>query len=50
MDAHFAVAMRQVNEYVDDTTLNFSTPGDLVTALQHHGALANSTAGIFDIK
>lgn len=49
VDAHFAVAMRELNRFVNDTALNLSTPADLVTALDHRGGAANSTTELGDI-
>lgn len=49
LDVHFAVAMCHVNLFVNDTTCNVSTPGDLVYALQQRDAIANTTAELIGV-
>lgn len=49
LDAHFTLAMRDVNKFVNDTTLNASTPCDLVTAMKHRDGVANTTVELTDI-
>lgn len=49
VDAHFAVAMKEVNQFVNYIKLIVTTPGDFVTEFQHRGGIANSTAQLVEI-
>lgn len=49
VEAHFGTALRHVNEFVNETTLHVSTPGDIVSDLQHRDFITKTTVEVVDV-
>lgn len=50
INAHFAIAMRHISRYCNETRGDVTTPRDVVNALNSFGGVANCTAEMVHIR
>lgn len=50
VDAHLAMTMRQVIRYYNETSSNVNVSGDVLTAFEYNGNVANEVADSIIVK